>query len=84
VIEAAQAAVFDASITEVGAAMRALDAEQPRTPGIVAEEHEILAHHAHGMRRTARRDVTAQSDRLPVRAQQRARRRPGLVCCRNA
>jgi hypothetical protein len=48
---------------------------------LVAEDEDVVAHHAFGERRAARRDSAAERDRLPVAPEQfaggRARVRPG-------
>ncbi len=77
VVETAQTAVFDAPVAEIGAAMRAQEAEQPRPAGIVAEQHEIFAEDPHRFRRAAGRQIGCQRDRMPVLAHERAARRAG-------
>src|SRR6185312_4024802 len=80
VIDAAQPAILDAPVTEIGAAMRALQAEQTKAALVVAEQHQILAHDPYMKRRAARHDIARQGDRLPVAAHEVAARRtrPGL------
>ena len=77
VVEAAQAAVFDSAVAEIGAAMRAQKAEQSRPAGIVAEENEILAEDSHRLGRAAGRQLRRERDRMPVLAHERAARRTG-------
>jgi hypothetical protein len=43
VIEAAEAAIFDASHAEISASVRTMKAENSRTAGVVAKQHQILA-----------------------------------------
>src|SRR5690242_3872182 len=80
VIEAAQPAILEAAVREIGAAMRAENAEQPYAALLVAEKDEIFAEKADRLRRAARRQFGRQCDRVPVAAHQRAARRarPGL------
>ena len=66
VVEAPEATVLDPPVAQVGAAMRAVPAEEAHLPGLVTEQHEVLAQHPHGKRRAARRNLTRQADRLPV------------------
>ena len=42
-IEAAQPAILDPAVAEIGAAMRAVEAEQAGAAAIVAEQHQLLA-----------------------------------------
>ena len=49
--QAAQAAVFEAAVGEIGAAMRAVAVEQAVAAALVAEQHEVLAQHAHRLGR---------------------------------
>jgi hypothetical protein len=43
VIEAAEAAVLDASHAEISASVRTMKAENSRTAVVVAKQHQILA-----------------------------------------
>jgi len=43
VIEASQPAVFDAPITQIRSAMRAMDAQQSGTSLVVTEQHQLFA-----------------------------------------
>jgi hypothetical protein len=79
--QAAQAAVFDAAIGEVGAAMRAVAIDHAERAGLVTEQDGILPQQADGLDRPVALQLLGQRGRLPVPAQQRAgrgaRARPG-------
>ncbi len=79
-IEAAQAAILDAAEGEIGATVRAMAAEQADLAGLVAEQHQILAHDADRHRRAAFGQLDAAGDGLPIAPQQLAAggARPGL------
>ncbi len=70
VIKAAQAAVFDAPITQVGAAMRTMQSKQTGPPLVVAKQHQVLVHDPNLQRRTARRQLLAKRNRLPITPQE--------------
>jgi hypothetical protein len=52
VIEAAQTPVFNATVGEVGAAMRTKLADQPKPVFVIAEQYQIFAHDSQRERRT--------------------------------
>ena len=70
--EAAQAAVLEPAVGEVGAAVRAVAVEQAVPAALVAEQHEVLAQQAHRLDRALGRQLVDQRHRLPVVAHQRA------------
>src|SRR5690606_38790383 len=63
---AAQAVVLAPPVAEVGAAMRAMPADQAELACIVAEEHKPLAEQVHRHDRTRRYQFFAQRRRLPA------------------
>src|SRR5262249_53374099 len=83
VIEAAQPAVLDAAVAEVGAAVRAVEPEKPDAPPIVTKEHEALAEHPSRQRRAARGQLGRQPDRLPIEPHQVTHRSPGGNLCQS-
>ena len=70
--QAAQAAVLEAAVGEVGAAMRAAAVEQAVPAALVAEQHEVLAQHAHRLGRPLVGQFVGERHRMPVVAHQRA------------
>ena len=73
---AAQPAVLQPAVGEIGAAMRAVAVDQAVAALVVAEQHEVLAHQPHRLDRPVAGELVDQRDRLPVAAQQCA----GLRC----
>ena len=69
--QAAQATVLEAAVGEVGAAMRAAAVEQAVPATLVAEQHEVLAQHAHRLGRALVRQLVGERHRMPVVAHQR-------------
>src|SRR5262249_44380876 len=74
VVVAADAGLFDESIGEVGAPMRAVPVEEAETSALVLVEHEVLAHEANGLDRVLVEFARA-ADRHPVAAQKLSHRR---------
>ena len=70
--QAAQSAILEPAIGEVGAAMRAAAVEQAVPAALVAEQHEVLAQHAHRLGRALGRQFVGERHRMPVVAHQRA------------
>ena len=70
--QAAQAAILEAAIGEIGAAMRAVAVEQTVPAALVAEQHEILAQHAHRLGRPFFGQLLGQRHRMPVMPHQGA------------
>ena len=70
--QAAQAAIFEAAEGEVGAAVRAVAVEQPVPAALVAEQHEILAEHAHRLGRPLGGQFVGQGHGMPVMPHQGA------------
>ena len=70
--QAAQAAILQAAIGEVGAAMRAVAVEQAVAAALVAEQHEVLAEHAHRLGRPLLGKLVGERHRMPVMPHQRA------------
>ena len=83
---AAQAAVLQPAKSQVRAPMRTVPLQQAMTPPLVAEKHQLLAHHPHRRQGPFRGKLFGQGDRLPIFAQQLPRGRawanPGhaVVC----
>ena len=77
VIEAANAAVLDSAIAEIGAAMRAVALDQAKTILVVAEQDQVFAHDADRQGIAARRDFFRRRDGLPIAPQELAARRAG-------
>src|SRR5262249_50153951 len=77
VVHAAQAAVLEPAVAEIGAAVRAVPREQPRAALLVAEQDEVLAQQAHRQRGAARRLLRRARHGLPVAAKQVAPGRAG-------
>jgi hypothetical protein len=67
---AAQAAVLEASIGEIGAAVRALPVDQSIAVLLVAEENEALAQHPNRLHRSRPLHLIRKRHRLPVAAQE--------------
>ena len=74
---AAQAAVFEPPIGEIGAAMRTAALDQAVAALAVAEHHEVLAEQAHRLDRPVAGELVDQRRRLPVAAHQGACGRAG-------
>ena len=70
--QAAQAAILETAVGEVGAAMRAVAVEQAVTAALVAEQDEILAQHAHRLGRPLGGQFVGEGDGMPVVAHQGA------------
>src|ERR1051326_8746298 len=75
VVEAAEPAVFDPAVAQVGAAVRAMQAQQTRPTLIVAEQRQLLAQNFHRRRRAALGQFFDERDRLPVASDHLAGRR---------
>src|SRR6185437_6781662 len=74
VIDAAQPAILDPAVAQIGAAMRTMQVEQADAVFFVFEQHEFLMQRLHFERRVFR-DVGEHRDRLPIAAEQLAERR---------
>ena len=72
VIEATQPAVFDASVTQVGAPMRAMQPDQTQPALIVAKQHQFFAEDFNLQRRPVLRQFLAKRDGLPIAPQKLA------------
>ena len=70
--QAAQAAVLQASVGEVGAAVRAVAVQEAVAAALVAEQHEVLAEHAHGLGGTFPGKLVGERHRMPIVPHQRA------------
>ena len=70
--QAAQAAILQATVGEIGAAMRAVAVEQAVAAALVAEQHEVLAQHAHRLGGTLLRELVGERHRMPIVPHQRA------------
>ena len=70
--QAAQAAVFQTAIGEIGAAMRAVAVQQAVAAALVAEQHEVLAEHAHRLGGPLLRQLVGERHRMPIVPHQRA------------
>ena len=75
VVDATEPAILQAAIAQIGAAMRAVDAQQSRPALLVAEENKIFTEEPDGQRGTPRRKLLGEGGRLPVPAHQLAARR---------
>ena len=71
---AAQAAVFETSIGQVGAPMWAGAAEEPVASLLVAEDHELFSQKLHRLERPVTAEFVGQSRRLPKTPQHLSRR----------
>ena len=80
-IEAAQPAVLDPAVAEIGAAMRAVETEQAEAVAIVAKQHQLLAEDLDRHGRAAGRQLVGERDRMPVAAHQRTARRVRTGAC---
>src|SRR5215218_9580681 len=69
---AAQAAMFEPSEGEIGAAMRAVAIDQAVASGFVAEQHQVFAEQSDGTDRTIAVELVHQRRRLPVAPHQLA------------
>jgi hypothetical protein len=76
---AAQAAILEPAIGEIGTAVRTVPSEQAVAALLVAEQDEILAEQAQPFGRTRALELVHQRRRLPIAAQQCSgrRARPG-------
>ena len=63
---AADAAVLDASVGERGEAVRAAQPQQSRPAGLVAEQHQVLAHHLELEGLAAGGDLVGEGHGLPI------------------
>jgi hypothetical protein len=70
--QAAQAAILEPAVGEVGAAVRAVAVEQPVAAALVAEQHEVLAEDAHRLDRALVRQFVDQCHGMPVMPHQGA------------
>ncbi len=70
--QATQAAVLEPAVGEIGAAMGAVAVEQAVATALVAEQHEVLAEHAHRLGRTLGRQFVGERHRMPVMPHQPA------------
>src|SRR5512141_530289 len=68
-VQAAQAAVFDAAVTQIGAPMGAVLADQAELAVGVPEQDQIFAHNPYRQRRAVAGQLFDQGDRVPVAAQ---------------
>jgi hypothetical protein len=71
---AAQPAVLEPAVGEVGAAMRAMPFKQP-VPVFLFEQDQVFAKQPHRLHRPRSLQLFGEGDRLPVVAQQRSGRR---------
>ncbi len=71
----AQAAVLKPPIGQIGAAMRAVPADQPVAALVVLEDDKVLAEEPHRLDRAVAGKLVDQRRRLPIAPQQRARGR---------
>ena len=69
---AAQPAVFEPPVSEIGAAMRTMAADQPVAPLVVLEGDEVLAEKPHRLYRPVAGQLIDQRGRLPIAPHQRA------------
>jgi hypothetical protein len=69
-VDAAQAAVFDAAVAQIGAAMGAMQPDQAGLAALVAEEDKVFAEDAHGDRPPARRHLLGERRGVPVPPQE--------------
>ena len=74
-IETAEPAVFDTSIAEIGAAVRAMKSQKTDSTLIVAKQHQLLAQNPHPQRRASRRQLFRKRHRLPITPHHLAARR---------
>src|SRR4051812_28098491 len=65
-VEAAEPAVLEATVAQVGAPVRAMNPEESGLAVLVAEEHQILAEEPHGLGRSPNRQVFLEGYGLPV------------------
>ena len=77
---AAQAAILQPAIGEVGAAMRAAAADQAVAALVVLEDHQVFAEQPHRLDRAVARQFVDQGGRLPVVPHQLAGRRARGRC----
>jgi hypothetical protein len=70
VVAAADAFFLDAAVVERGAAVRAAPVHEAGAAGLVAEQDQVFAQHAHLARRVG--GIGGQADGVPVAAQQLA------------
>ena len=75
VVQAAQPAVLDAPVAQVGGAVRAVDTEQAELAVLVAEEREVFAEDPHVQGSAAGWQLLSEGDRVPVAAEHLAARR---------
>ena len=69
---AAQSAVFQAPVSEIGAAMRTVTADQAVASFVVLERDEVLAEKPHRLYRAVAREFVDERGRLPIAPHQRA------------
>ena len=74
---AAQAAVLQPPIGEIGAAMRAMPPDQPVAALVVLEDDEVFAEQPHRLYRPVAGELIDQRGRLPIAAHQIAGRGAG-------
>ena len=73
-VEAAQAAAFDAPVAQISAAMRTMLAKQPEPALLIAKQHEIFVHDLERKRGAVFGQIAQHCDRLPILAQKLAPR----------
>ena len=69
VVNAADAAILEAAVAQVGAPVRAMDAEQAGLTLVVPKEDQVFAEQSHGQGRASDRQLLGQRCRLPVPTQ---------------
>jgi hypothetical protein len=74
---AAQAAVFEPTVGEVGATMRTAAAEKAVTAFLVLEYHQVFAEQPHGLHRAIAGQLVDQCRRLPIAPHEVPRGRTG-------
>src|ERR1051325_11603713 len=79
VVAATQPAVLDAAVAQIGAAVRAVNAQETRPPLIVAKQRELFAENFNRQRRAALRQLFRERHGLPVAPEHLAGRR-ALIC----
>ena len=69
-VDAADAAVFQPAITQIGAPMGTITVDQSGPALIVTKQNQIFAHQPYRHRRSSRRQLVSKGGWLPVAAQQ--------------
>ena len=80
VVHAAQTMLLRYAVGEIDAAMRAGALDESERTGLVAIEHQVLAHESHGLG-GAFVELGGSGDGMPVAAHQIAHRRTGADLC---